>query len=223
MENAKQVQQSQTKQVPVAAPVQQTPAEAQAGSTYAPPNVWAKAHGIKFEVGKKYNLAALGHGEHYKFGHIPEFTVTRVKDDGSFIAGTFTCIGIAEKGIVCTETVDVGAGDLFQKRRCETHQRKFARMRARPGLSEEEKKSREAQRENEKVAREEKRANEKATRAAERAEIDKQKLNKKMAEIEAKKAAAQKLADEKKAALETAQAAKKQQQAAKKPGTSAAA
>jgi hypothetical protein len=156
------------------------------GPHYVAPKVFAAARGIKFEVGKKYDLSTMGLGPHPQYGPIPEFEVTEVKGDGSFLAGTIKCAGLVDEP--CAETVEVQSGDLFQKRRCETHQRKFARRKQRPGLSDGEKAQREQAREAKKLERLQQKEQEKKVRAEERAQKDKERVEAKLASLKEKEA-----------------------------------
>lgn len=163
-----------------------TAAPSATSGEYVAPSIFSKAKGIKYEVGKSYDLTKMGLGAHWQYGPIPEFTVTMVKADGSFLEGTMKCQSIPGEPS-CDETVHVSAGDLFQKRRCGAHQRRFARRKARPGLDPAEKVKREAARESAKVDRLAKKEREKAQRKAEHETKDKERIAQRIKELDAKK------------------------------------
>lgn len=92
-------------------------------NTFVAPAAFLKGKGIKLTVGQLVDYTSLGLAPHPKHGPIPVVTVLEVRDDGSLLTGSITC--------ACDKLVTVHAGDVFQKRRCETCQKVAIRERNR--------------------------------------------------------------------------------------------
>lgn len=127
-------------------------------------------------VGSVLAWEEMGLPAHPQFGVCPPLTVTFIHPSGA-VEGTIKCVD-------CGEIVEVHAGDIFQKRRCETHQRKMQHLSRKGIKSPEEAEQRKAE-------REAKRLQEQAEKATKKAASIQAQAEKTLADAQAKVKAAQ--------------------------------
>ena len=130
--------------------------------TYLTPKQFLKSRNIKVEVGDVLNPTELGMTPDQKYGSLPVVEVTKA-EEGRFIEGIAPCLD-------CGTQITIHAGDWFQKRRCPKCQKKSQRKSANPGLTDEEKALREANKAATAAIKSQEKAQEKAAKAVKKAE-----------------------------------------------------
>lgn len=144
---------------------------------YVTPKQFLQSKGIKVNVGDILNPTALGMAPNPTYGTLPTVEVTKA-DEGRFIEGIACCVE-------CETQVVIHAGDWFQKRRCPKCQKRAQRKAANPGLSDEAKALREANKAATAAIKAGEKAQEKAAKAVKKAETVRAKAELKAQEIRA--------------------------------------